>query len=145
MLSKTKLWKCPECHREFAKTNQQHSCKIYPLENHFKNKDYARELFDYLVKKIEKNIGLLKIESLPCCIHLVSNYTFGAVWALRDRIRIDFRISAKIKNNKNTKIHKMIQISPNRYLYYLDIIKKQEIDSALLSSLREAYELNIKT
>ncbi|MCL5794855.1 MAG: DUF5655 domain-containing protein [Patescibacteria group bacterium] len=139
MPKKTKLWKCPKCHREFAKINQQHSCKIYPLENHFANKEYAKQLFDYLVKKIEKNIGPLKIESLPCCIHLVSNYTFGAVWTLRDRVRIDFRISAKIETKKKFKI---IQMSPNRYLYYLDIFKKSEIDLELLSYLHESYKLN---
>ena len=65
-----KLWKCPRCKREFAKENQTHSCRVYPLEEHFKNKDYAKSVFEYLKGKIEKEVGKLKIESLPCCIRL---------------------------------------------------------------------------
>lgn len=136
-----KLWKCPKCNREFAKTNQTHSCKIYPLEKHFINKDYAKELFDYLISEINKKIGIIKIESLPCCIHLVSSYTFSGVWALKDRIRIDFRLDHKIETKKN---YKMIRMSANRYLYYLDIIKQKEIDNDLLCWIKEAYNLNIK-
>lgn len=136
-----KLWQCPKCKREFAKTKQQHSCKFYPIEKHFENKEYAWELFGYLKKQIEKNIGSLKIESLPCCIHFVSSYTFGACWALKDRIRIDLRLDKKITTKK---IHKMIKISPNRYMYYFDILKKEEIDSELLSWLRQAYKINFK-
>ena len=136
-----KLWVCSKCKREFAKKNQSHSCKAYPIEKHFKNKEFAEFLFKYLKKEIEKNVGSLKIESLPCCIHLVSNYTFGAVWALKDRIRIDFRLDHEIKSSK---INKTVKMSVNRYLYYLDITDKKEIDKKLLTWIKQAYELNKK-
>ena len=136
-----KLWVCPKCKREFAKKNQSHSCVFYPIEKHFRDKEFAEALFEYLKKEIEQNIGPLKIESLPCCIHLVSNYTFGAVWALRDRIRIDFRLDHKIKSPK---IYKELQISANRYLYYFDIKNKKEINKQLLGWIKEAYKLNEK-
>lgn len=134
-----KLWKCPKCKREFKNKNQSHSCVAFPIEKHLKGKELATELFEYLKKEIKKNIGPLKIESLPCCIHLVSNYTFGAVWALKDRIRIDFRLNHKIKS-KN--LWKEIQISKNRYLYYFDIKSKKEINKELVGWIKEAYNLN---
>lgn len=82
------MWKCPECKREFLKTNQTHSCVVYSIENHFKGKeDIGKPIFYQLVKKIEKNIGPLKIESLPCCIHLVGSYTFCGVWIGKDKIK----------------------------------------------------------
>ncbi|KKP70035.1 hypothetical protein A2X44_02360 [candidate division CPR3 bacterium GWF2_35_18] len=136
-----KLWKCPRCKREFAKENQTHSCRVYPLEEHFKNKDYAKSVFEYLKGKIEKEVGKLKIESLPCCIHLVSNYTFGAVWAMKDGIRIDFRVDHEIKTKK---IYKMVRMSANRFLYYFDIKDKSEIDTEIMNGIREAYSLNLK-
>ncbi len=92
-------------------------------------------------KEIEKNVGDLKIESPPCCIHLVSNYTFGAVWPLKDRIRIDFRTNFKIKSKK---MWKMIKMSANRYLYYLEIKDRKEIDKELLGWIKKAYYLNKK-
>ena len=137
-----KLWKCPRCHREFAKTNQSHSCILYPLEKHFKNKEFAKNLFDDLVKKINKKVGPLKIESLPCCIHLVSNYTFGAVWAMRDKIRVDFRVDKKITTSK---IYKVIRMSANRYLYYFDIKNPEDIDNKFLNWIKSAYSLNKKS
>jgi hypothetical protein len=135
------LWKCDKCKREFVKKKQAHSCVSFPLEKHFKGKLLAEELFTHLKKEIEENIGPLKIESLPCCIHLVSNYTFGAVWAMKDKIRIDFRTNFQIESKR---IWKMIQISPNRYLYYFEIKDKKGIDSKLLEWIKEAYLLNKK-
>lgn len=132
-------WKCPNCHREFVKKNQQHSCVSYPLANHFKNKDYAKTLFTYLKQQIVKKVGPVKIESLPCCIHFVSSYTFGACWALKDRIRVDFRVDHKITTKKHFKV---IQMSPNRFLYYVDLLTKKDIDAELLGWMRKSYFRN---
>jgi len=134
-----KFWKCAKCKREFAKKNQSHSCSSYPLENHFKGKEYAKELFTLLKDRIEAGVGPLKIESLPCCIHLVSNYSFGAVWAMKDKIRIDFRTDFRIESKR---IWRMIQMSANRYLYYFEIKDKKEIDKELLDWIKKAYSLN---
>jgi len=109
------------------------------LEKHFKNKELAKELFLHLKDEIEKNIGKVKIESPPCCIHFVSNYTFGAVFPMKDRIRIDFRTDFEIKSKKTWK---MVKISKNRYLYYLDIKDKKEIDKELIGWIKKAYWMN---
>ncbi len=136
-----KLWQCPKCKREFKNKNQAHSCTNFPLEKHFENKPYAKELFLHLKREIEKHIGPLKIESPPCCIHFVGSYTFGGVWALKDKLRIDFRLDSEIKNKK---IWKMVKMSPNRYLYFVEIKDKKEIDRELLGWIKKAYFLNKK-
>jgi hypothetical protein len=133
------LWQCPKCKREFKNIGQVHSCKSITLEEHFKNKKLAEELFFYLKKEIEKNIGPVKIETPPCCIHLVSSYTFSGVWAMKDKLRFDFRIDEEIKNKK---IWKFIKMSPHRYLYYLEIKDKKDIDKELLGWIKKAYYLN---
>lgn len=133
------MWTCPKCKRKFLRAKQSHSCVKYPLQNHFKGKEkIAKPLFEELVKRIKKNIGPVRIQSVPCCIHLVSHYTFGAVWALRDKIRIDFRLDSQIKDPR---IFKKIKMSPNRYLYFLDIKNKSDIDRKLLSWLEHGYNL----
>ena len=134
-----KLWKCLNCKREFKNKNQTHSCVKFPLAKHFQNKEFAKELFLHLKTEIEKSVGKLKIESLPCCIHLVSNYTFGAVWLLKDNIRMDFRTDFYIKSKR---IWKMVKMSTNRYLYYLEIRNKEEIDEELMGWIKIAYFLN---
>jgi hypothetical protein len=109
------LWTCPKCKRGFKNKNQVHSCTSFPLEKHFENKPLAKDLFLYLKQEIANKVGPLKIESPPCCIHLVSNFTFGAVWALKDKIRIDFRLDYKIESRR---IWKTIQMSANRYFIF---------------------------
>lgn len=133
------MWKCPKCKREFKKTNQMHSCATYPLEKHFENKELiAKPLFDELVKAIEKNIGPVKIESLPCCIHFLGKYTFGAAWAMKDRLRIDFKIDRKIDDSR---IFSESKVSANGYIYHLDIFDKSDIDSELIEWLKASYFL----
>ena len=42
------MWTCPNCNRIFEREKQMHSCKKVSLEEHFKNKDKAQELFKFL-------------------------------------------------------------------------------------------------
>ena len=132
------MWQCPKCKREFSKKNQSHSCVVYPIEKHFQNKDYSKKLFKELVNQIEKNIGGVKIESLPCCIHLVSRYTFSGVWLLKDRVRLDFRVPYNIESKR---IINKEELSINRKLYYLEIVEEKDIDDELLGWIRDSYFL----
>lgn len=133
------MWQCPTCKREFQKVNQSHSCKAFPLEKHFVGKEKAKDLFEDLKAKIINNVGPVKIESLACCIHFVGTYSFGACWALKDGIRIDFRVDKEIKTKREFKVNHM---SANRYLYYFDIYDKSEIDGELLGWIKDSYNLN---
>lgn len=133
------MWQCKKCKREFQKKNQTHSCVVFDIEKHFIGKEKAQELFKYLKEEIIKNVGPIKIESLPCCIHFVGSYTFGACWALKDGIRIDFRLDKEIITKRKFKVNHM---SKNRFLYYFDIFEKSEIDNELLNWIKASYKLN---
>lgn len=132
------MWQCPKCKREFQKKKQSHSCTCYPLENHFEGKERGKELFIDLKIKIVKNIGPVKIESLPCCIHFVSSYTFAACWATKIGINIDFSSEKEIQIKRK---HKVNRLSANRYVYYMDISSENEIDSELIGWLKDSYHL----
>ena len=131
-------WRCPKCKREFQNKNQMHSCTSFALEKHFEGREKAFELFNDLKEKIIKNIGPIKIESLPCCIHFVSSYTFAACWATKNNIKIDFSLDKEIKIKRN---HKVNHMSQNRYLYYMDINSEKEIDTELIGWLKNSYHL----
>lgn len=132
------MWQCPKCKREFQKNNQSHSCTNYPLERHFEGKERGKDLFDDLKTKIVKNIGPVKIESLPCCIHFVSSYTFAACWATKTGIKIDFSSQKEIKIKRE---HKLNHMSANRYLYFIDINNENEINPELIGWLKDSYHL----
>ena len=132
-------WQCPKCGRHFKNKNQTHSCRPYPLKNHFKGKeDIAKPLFDDLVAKIKKNIGPLKVQSLECCIHLDRISSFGAVFARKDKIRISFALNKKISSPHFSQVVKMSSV---QYKYVVDITKKSEINKQLINWLKLAYNL----
>src|SRR4030065_592804 len=90
------MWICSKCERIFEKAKQPHSCNKIPIDVHFKNKDKAKEIFDYLVKQIKKQIGKCQIISIPCCIHLFGNYDFLAALPKKDKLEIRFALDRQL-------------------------------------------------
>jgi len=131
-----KLWKCPKCGRQFERKNQSHSCKDFPLEQHFYRKEKGKMLYEKFRMAVKNQLGFFKIESLECCIHFVSTFTFAAIKIFKDKIRVDFSLDHKIESKQ---IKKYTQMSANRYLYYIDIISEDEIDGDLMEWIQEAY------
>jgi len=139
--SKMALWTCPKCKRKFRKKNQVHSCREYPIANHFKGKEkVAKPLFTYLKGKIKEDIGDIKVVSLECCIHLEtpSALAFAAVYALRDRIRIHLTSDHELKSPR---ISKFTRMSKSRYLCAIDIKDTNDVDKELMSWLSQAYNI----
>jgi len=132
-----KLWECPKCGRQFERKGQTHSCRPFPLEQHFNGKDVGKILYEKFRIAVKKRLGPFKIESLECCIHFVSTFTFAAVKIFKDKIRVDFSLIYKIKSKR---INQYIQISAHRYLYYVDITEEDEIDEELMKWIQEAHD-----
>jgi hypothetical protein len=129
-------WTCPKCKRKFAKINQSHSCRVYPLSNHFKGKESSKELYDELIKKM-KSIGKFRVDSVQCCIHLVKEFAFLGVYIMKDKIRVSFYLNRKIESKR---IFKSAQISKKRFSYLININSKEEIDKELINWIKESYE-----
>ena len=130
-----KLWTCPKCKRKFEKKGQTHSCTIYPVAKHLKGKEVGKMLYNALTTKMKKEIGRFRVESLPCCIHFVSTYTFAAVYALRDKIRIHFTLSHKLDSPR---IGRFSHVSGKRYMYSIDIKDEKEMDKELMGWIKES-------
>jgi hypothetical protein len=128
-------WTCPKCGRSFERHNQSHSCKNFPVEQHFEGKPYGKMLYKELARAVKLQLGNFKTESLECCIHFVTSFTFAAVKISKHKIIVDFSLSRKIKSKR---IKQAVQISANRYLYYADVNTADEIDSTLIAWLIEA-------
>ena len=135
-----KLWECPKCGRQFERKGQAHSSRPFPIEQHFEGKQKGKLLYEIFKRAVKKKLSSFKTESLECCIHFVSTFTFAAVKILKDKIRVDFTLTRKIKSNC---INQFLQISANRYLYYVDISTEDEIDEKLLDWIQEAHDKRI--
>jgi Domain of unknown function (DUF5655) len=129
------FWAYPKCGRKFERQGQSHSCKVFPLEQHFINKPESRFLYKKLKEVLKNKIGDFKIESLECCIHFVSSFTFVSVKILKQHIEVGFSLNHFISS---TKIKNCTQLSANRYLYYVKIMDEEDIDEILIKWIVEA-------
>lgn len=129
------MWSCTKCKRIFGKENQPHSCRIVPIEDHFKNKDKAKELFDYLVHLVNTEIGNCKIISLPCCVHLFGKYDFLAILPNRDGLEIRFALDRQLKSPK---IIQIVPLSSKTFKNCLQINSKTDIDKEFIGWLKES-------
>ena len=132
------MWTCSNCGREFNKTNQPHSCKKVSIESHFANKEKARELFDFLLARIEENIGRCKIISLPCCIHLFGSYDFLAVLPKRYGIEIRFALNRVLNTPK---LREFVPLSSKTFKNCFDVQNKQELGNEFMGWVKESYFL----
>jgi len=135
------MWTCQKCGRIFEKAKQPHSCNKIPLEQHFKNKDRAKELFDHLVKHINSKIGRCQIISPPCCIHLFGTYDFLAVLPKKDKLEIRFSLDRKLDSPR---LKQSVPLSAKNYKNCIDINTENEVNEELIKWLREAYHLKDK-
>ena len=132
------MWVCPKCGRIFGKAKQPHSCHKFPLEQHFKNKDKAKELFDCLIDQIDQHIGATKIISLPCCVHLFGKYDFLAALPKKDKLEIRFALNRSLNSPTLTR---SVPMSAKVFKNCIDVNDKGDIDKELIGWLGEAYHL----
>lgn len=132
------MWACPTCKRVFNKENQPHSCSVKPLNDHFKNKEKAKVLFEYLLNFINTNVGKCKVISIPCCIHLYGKYDFLAVLPKIDKLEIRFALDKKIDNSL---LIQQIPVSSKLFKICLEINSKEDLDEDILEYLKTSYYL----
>lgn len=132
------MWTCATCGRIFEKTNQPHSCHTIPLEQHFKNKDKAKELFNLLFQQINSKIGRCRIISIPCCVHIFGKNDFLAALPKKDRLEIRFGLNRKLNSSRLTQ---SVRTSAKNYKNCIDITTTAEIDEELMIWLSESYHL----
>lgn len=132
------MWVCPTCNRIFEKAHQPHSCHIVPLEKHFKNKEKAKELFDILLNNVNKQIGLCRIISLPCCIHLFGTYDFLAALPKKDGLEIRFTLNRQLRGST---VIQCVPISAHLFKNCLLVSDSKDINEELLLLLTESYHL----
>lgn len=136
------MWRCPKCGRRFEKIKQSHSCNVIPEKAHFKGKEkVTTALYNELKEKIKMEVGGFKVDSIPCCIHFVSTFTFTAVHVLKDKIRVTFTLDHEIKSPR---IYRSAGYSAGRFIHQVEIDNKSQIDKELLDWISQAYRIRKK-
>lgn len=130
------MWTCSCCGRIFEKAKQPHSCKKFPLEEHFKNREKAKDLFYLLFRTINEKVGSCQIVSLPCCIHLFGSYDFLAALPKKEKLEIRFARDEKLNTPR---LKQSVPMSANVIKNCIEVSSSKEIDGELIQWLNEAY------
>lgn len=135
------MWTCAKCGRIFRKAKQPHSCRKIPPEQHFRNKEKAKGLFECLVEQINKRVGHCTIISLPCCLHLFGHDDFMAVLPKKYGLEVRFSLNRRLVSSR---LKQSVPVSQKSYKNCINVNDKEEIDEELINWLTEAYRLKDK-
>jgi len=132
------MWKCPNCGRIFERIGQPHTCHVKPIEEHFRGKELAKEIFDTLFARINAEVGKSEIISIPCCIHLYGKYDYLAALPKKDRLEIRFALNRIIESPR---LGQSVKVTKRSYKNCIDVRSVEEIDSEIIGWIKEAYHL----
>lgn len=136
------MWTCPKCSRVFQKTKQVHSCRTVPLDQHFKNKEKALEIYHALREQVTKRVGACREISLPCCIHWFGHYDFIALLPKKDKLEVRFSLDRKIEDPR---IYTTVPLSSDTYKNCLYLQDENDINTDILNWIKESYSFKEKT
>ena len=106
------------------------------IEELFANKnDNVKEIYHAIIDMLN-SIGEYKIEVKKTSIHVVKKSAFLGINPKKKWMDINIVTTHPIENEKITKVE---QVSKNRFHNNLRIMDKSELDSEVISMLKDAY------
>ena len=116
------------------KVNKQ---STYPLDYHFRGKRIAmKPLFDELITKLAKELDF-EYKIGKAYIGLIHTLVFAAIRVQTEKIIVEFTIRREVKSPR---INKAKHFQKQRWAYFVDIKKSEDIDKELIGWIRESWE-----
>jgi hypothetical protein len=132
------MWSCPKCNRSFKSANQYHSCAVIDIESHFKNKPQViRDIFDKLTAVV-KTIGETDINVVKSAIFLKKRTTFIEIKPKKEYVLIAFYLENEVTEFP---VVRSLQTSKNRIAHVVHLQHPDEINTQLITWLKQSYKL----
>ena len=111
----------------------------FTLSQHFEGKDpVVKSIYNRILKESRK-FGSVIEEPKKTSIHLVNKSAFAGVATRKSALILNIKSAAPIKH---TRIAKTEKISASRYHQEVKLTSPDEVDSVLISWLKEAYAIS---
>lgn len=133
------LWACPECNRQFANTNQSHSCGAFFVEDFLRGKDAkAVELYEKFAALV-RECGVVKLAPAKTRIGFQVRMIFAAINKLsRQGLDAHVILTRRLDHPRFTRIEEM---SPRCFVHHFRIKDQSELDDEVSTWLKEAYRV----
>jgi len=136
------LWTCPKCRQKFVTKNLSHSCTQFTVDEFFKGKNPELKKLYYKYVKFVKRCGPIFININKTRISFQGKMRFcGVSSVLKDELKIAFLLTKELDNPRITKIE---FIPPVYYIHYLKISSENDLDTELLSWIKESYKMGMR-
>ena len=111
----------------------------FTVREHFEGKDpTVRKTYDKLMEALRR-MGPVVEQPKNTSIHLVRKTAFAGVAARKDYLLLTIKSDAK---RASARVWKTEQVSPGRFHLEVKLLSPSDVDSELISWLRESYELS---
>jgi len=133
------MWTCPLCSREFANTNQIHSCNEKGLQDFFAGKtEHTVDLFNHLFIEYQR-IGEVSVRPLKSMIAFAAGKNFAYVIQLGKNF-IDVVLPFKQRYDDNLCFNKIKPVpGSDDYNHHLRLFFKEDINDEVLKFMKLAY------
>ena len=133
-----KMWRCPECRREFANRNQSHSCGRYTLASHFAGKPpVVRAIFNKLLAVAKQN-GRVTVLPEKTRIAFHVRMSFAAFVIRRNWVDGHVVLARRFDHPRFRRIE---TFSPRNHLHAFRFSSVEEIDDEVAGWFAEAYQV----
>ncbi|HUJ93336.1 MAG TPA: DUF5655 domain-containing protein [Candidatus Bathyarchaeia archaeon] len=137
-MMRSRPWRCSTCGRPFATRNQSHFCSRYTLRQHLAGKTpHAVALFRAFAKLV-KRCGPVRVIPEKTRIAFQVRMSFAAVMLRRERLVGHVVLARRLRHPRFTKVE---SFSPRNHVHSFSIDAASQLDSQLLSWLRQAYRV----
>ena len=136
-MPKATAWTCPECQREFGRTNQSHTCApAMSLEQYFSSgAPYERAIYEAVAEHLA-GVGRVRTEAVSVGIFFKRVRTFAELRPKRNRVVLSFLLSRPLEHSR---IVKTWRGSGERSAYFVDLRAAEDVDDDVRDWLTEAY------
>lgn len=133
------LWTCPECKRQFANTNQSHSCAAFFVEDFLRGKDAKAVALYERFATLVRECGPGKLAPAKTRIGFQVRMIFAAVNKLGlNGLDAHVILTRQLDHPRFLRIEK---ISPTCFVHHFRIKQVSELDDEVRAWLQEAYRV----
>lgn len=133
------LWTCPKCNRQFANTNQSHSCGAYFVEDFLRGQDAKAVALYEAFASLVRECGVVKLAPAKTRIGFQVRMIFAAVNKLSRR-GLDAHVILP-RRLDHPRFSSIEEISPTCYVHHFRINTASELDDEVRAWLKEAYRV----
>ena len=132
------MWKCPDCARQFGRTNQGHECApAMDLDEYFETgPSFERPIFERIRDHLQTLDPDIWFEPVSVGVFFKRRSTFLSLRTKTKWIAVSFSLDRKLEH---ARLSRKVQAHGRRFHHVVNVKDASEIDDVLLNWLTEAW------